>query len=262
MEVYHSICWGRDMRSDAVVRNIDAEGQCAIVEMSAEQCQLIALQRARSAAIEKAAGVSVSSSSLVTNMVLAVDYIKTYSKGFIVKENVIWLPLGQYQKDRSSPPIPEYRVKIKADVFVPPVKINRIGLKARLNKAVFVNGEKAIISLNVARPANIAIFNIQADDQIVMIFPHPKDSVNNAVPDQPFMFPAKESPLELEVNTLPNHVKDAEAYFIVAADKARLIQWMQIFAPLRPMSFIDFFGKFSELAEYCEDTILPYEVHQ
>lgn len=65
-----------------IVKNISAEGSCAIVGMSAEQSQLIALQRARASAIEQAASVSVSSSTLVTNMALTADFIKTYSKGF------------------------------------------------------------------------------------------------------------------------------------------------------------------------------------
>jgi uncharacterized metal-binding protein len=53
------------------LKNIFAEGSCAIVGMSAEQSQLIALQRARAAAIEQAAGVSVTSGTLVTNARLA-----------------------------------------------------------------------------------------------------------------------------------------------------------------------------------------------
>ena len=93
--------------SAETVKNISAEGSCAIGGMSAEQCQLIALQRARAAAIEQASGVSVASSTLVTNMALTADFIKAYSKGFIVNENVQWLPLGQYQKNPSTPPIPE-----------------------------------------------------------------------------------------------------------------------------------------------------------
>ncbi|MBI4691420.1 MAG: hypothetical protein HY754_14310 [Nitrospirae bacterium] len=126
------------------VKNITTEGSCAIVGMSAEQSQLIALQRARAWAIERAAGISVSSSTLVTNMALTADFIKTYSKGFIIKEKVEWLPLGQYQKDTSTPPIPEYNVKIVADVYVPESKIKPIGLKAKTNSIVFKNGEKAI----------------------------------------------------------------------------------------------------------------------
>lgn len=108
------------------VKGVRAEGACAIVGMTAEQCQLVALQKARASAIEQAAGMSVSSSTLVTNMALTADFIKTYSKGYIVNEKAEWQPLGQYQKDKSAPPIPEYHVKITADVKVPELKIKPI----------------------------------------------------------------------------------------------------------------------------------------
>ena len=106
-----------------MVRNIQAEGSCAVVGMTSEQCQLLALQRARAAAIEQAAGVAISSSSLVTNSALAGDFIKTYSRGYIVKEKAEWLALTQYQRDSSMAPIPEYRVRILADVYRPAKRI-------------------------------------------------------------------------------------------------------------------------------------------
>jgi hypothetical protein len=46
-------------RHGEIKKGIQAEAACAIVGMSAEQSQLTALQRARVAAIEQAAGVSV-----------------------------------------------------------------------------------------------------------------------------------------------------------------------------------------------------------
>lgn len=94
----------KSKRKGEIVKNISAEGACAIVGMSAEQSQLIALQRARVAAIEQAAGVSVTAGTLVTNFTVAADFIKTYARGFIVRERAAWLPLGQYQKDASVAP--------------------------------------------------------------------------------------------------------------------------------------------------------------
>ena len=48
-------------RTGEVKKGIQAEAACAIAGMSAEQSQLTALQRARAAAIEQAAGVAVTS---------------------------------------------------------------------------------------------------------------------------------------------------------------------------------------------------------
>ena len=78
----------------------------------------------------------MTSSTLVTNMTVAADFIKTYARGFIVREKVTWLPLEQYQKDASVAPIPEYRVRITADVYVPKRTKASVSLKAKLNNTI------------------------------------------------------------------------------------------------------------------------------
>jgi len=242
-----------------VKRGIQAEGACAIVGMSAEQSQLTALQRARAAAIEQAAGVSVSSSTLVTNYVVAADFIKTYARGFIVSEKATWL-LGQYQKDSSTAPIPEYRVRITADVYVPKKKSISLGLKAKLNSAVFRNGEKAKISVKVGRDAWLAIFNIMADDRVSLIFPNIHEQNNVITAGNDFIFPAKDAKVELEMQTLPGHQKDAEAFFVVAWDRSRDIRIRKMFPETEPLSLSEFFRRLAEIADNIEDAILPYEV--
>lgn len=241
-----------------IVKDIAAEGSCAIVGMSAEQCQLTALQRARAAAIEEAAGVAVSSSTLVTNFTVAADFIKTYSKGFIVKERAQWLPLGQYQKNPSTPPIPEYRVKIIADISVPEPKIKPIGLKARTNSVVYKDGEKAWLEVNAGREARFAVFNFTADDKVIMLFPNGYEKWETA--SKKFVFPAPDSKTELIMNTLPDHKRDAEALFVTAVDIGHQIDFSSIFTPFEPMSFSEFFKRFSDVADFCEDVILTYEV--
>ncbi len=242
------------------VKNITAEGSCAIVGMSAEQCQLIALQRARAMAIEQAAGMSVASSTLVTNMALTADFIKTYSKGFVINEKAQWLPLGQYQKDSKTPPIPEYRVKIVADVRVPEPKIKPLGLKAKTNSIVYKNGDKAVIEASSIRSVKIAIFNITADDKVVMVFPNDHDKDNRLSGNGRLIFPDKNTKTELVMQTLEGHQRDTEAFLIAALDNEYTKDFTDILMPLEPMSFSSFFKKFSDIADYAEDVMLVYEV--
>lgn len=242
------------------VRNISAEGSCAIVGMSAEQSQLIALQRARAAAIEQAVGVSVVLGTLVTNLTLRADIIRTYSKGLIVNEKVEWPPLGQYQKDPSTPPIPEYRVKILADVCVPQSKIKPIGMQAKATGTVFKNGERAAIEVKANREARIGIFNITADDRVVLLFPNEFDKNNFLSEDKSLIFPEKNSRVELVMHTLPGHKRDAEAFYIIALDSSLGKDFADFFTPGRSMNFTAFFKKYSEIADYCEDVVLAYEV--
>lgn len=248
------------VKSAETIKGVQAEGSCAIVGMSDVQSQLTALQRARASAIEQAAGVSVTSSTLVTNFTVAADFIKTYSRGFIIKEKVTWLPLGQYQKDSSVAPIPEYRVKIIVDVYIPQKTKESVGFQARLNNTVFRSGEKATFSLKATKSARFAIFNIMADDRVVMIFPNIHESDNLIPLGRQITYPPKDGKVELELQTMPGHQRDAEAYLIIVWDSVIDIKIMELFLMAEPMVISDFFGKLTEIADRIEDTILPYEV--
>lgn len=248
------------MAPERIVKGVIAEGSCAVVGMSAEQSQLIALQRARAAAIEEAAGIRVTSSAIVTNARLAVDFIKTYSRGFIVNEEVEWLPLGQYQKDSRTPPIPEYRVNITADIYRPEKRIEPLGLSAKLNSLNFRSGESAVFTIRTEGKARIAIFNITADDRVVMIFPNRYVRDNIISDGRTLTFPPENSGIDLLVETIEGHERDAEAFFVVAMDERHKRDFSSLFNPSTPMSFSSFFRNYSEIADYSEDVMLTYEV--
>ncbi len=242
------------------VKGISAEGSCAVVGISAEACQLLALRRARSAAIEQAAGVRVSSATVITNMRMSVDFIKTYAQGYIVNESVKWLPLGSFQRDESSAPIPEYRVRIKADVYIPGLKVKPIGLSASLNHNNFRAGEEAFIKVKVGRDARLAIFNITADDRVMMLYPNKYVPDNHIMAGDDFIFPSENAGISLKLATLPGHERDAEALFVAVVDEKAAAKLDALFDPFSPMSLTVFFNKYSQIADYAEDTVLAYEV--
>jgi len=62
------------------------------------------------------------------------------------------------------------------------------------------------------------------------------------------------------MHTLPNHKRDAEAFFIVAMDDASKEDFSGVFTPSVPMSITAFFEKYSRIADWCEDVIVAYEV--
>lgn len=240
----------------------EAEGSCAIVGMTAEQARHIALQRARAAAIEKAAGVKVVSETLVTNARLALDFIRAYSRGYIIKEDVRWLPLGQFQKDPSTAPIPLYRVRIKADVFVPEPRPEVFGLQAFLNAQTFRAGEALRVSVSVAKKAVVGVFNLTADDRVQMLLPN--EFVEDVVlgPGQRMVFPQEDSEINLVVSTLEGHSSDTEAIMVVVLDEKCGVRFRSLFPSTRAMRFSEFFRIYSEIAHCTEDKILPYEVRK
>lgn len=241
-------------------QDIVAEGSCMVVGMSAEQSQLIALQRARAAAIAEAAGIRVVEDVLVTNGRLAANFIRTYSKGYIVREKAEWLQTIVHQKDPSTPQTFEYRVRITADVYVPEQKTDPIGLSFKLNKSVFKSGENAFIEISTERQARLAVFNIRADDKVVMLFPNPYQMQNLSTPGQALRVPAKDSHASIVVQTMPGHKRDAEAIFVVAMDESMAKNFEKAFTPFTEMRLDEFFKKYSRFSDYSEDRIQTYEV--
>lgn len=218
---------------------VTTRASCAIVEMTAEQAILLAKQRARAAAIESAAGVRVTSSSLVTDGRLAADFIKTFSRGFVIKEEARW-SMSSYQKDPAMPPIPQYDVELTATVVVPERRTS-YGLKADLSRTVFRTGENGWLTVRTGKPARIAVFNLMADGRVAMIFPANKKSILSPGSNRDIRLPSRDSGIEMKMVTLPDHAMDAEGFFVAALDAGPDAGWLDHFTPCRAMALDEFF---------------------
>lgn len=248
------------------VKGVIGRGEAAVVGITAEQGQLIALQRARADAVEQAAGTRVLGSTLVKDSMLVADFIKTFSRGFIVDEKVKWLPLGTFRENDKSAPIPVYRVEIKAAVMIPEKKSDPgFFLEASVNKPFYLSGEKAVISAKVSKKAHLAIFNIRADDRVDMLYPVSSRVKTRALQsNETFRFPSPDSGLILELGTLKGHKQDSEAFMVVAvnAEKNSSFQFADYFSADRLYSVPEFFEAYSRFADMAVEQILPYEVRK
>ena len=93
-----------------------------------------------------------------------------------------------------------------------------------------------------------------------MVFPNEHDKDNLIAKGKNLAFPDKNTKTELVMETLPGHKRDAEAFFISAMDSENSRDFLDTFQSNEPMSFSAFFKKYAELADYCEDVIIAYEV--
>ncbi|MGE4296721.1 MAG: hypothetical protein AB7E47_01715 [Desulfovibrionaceae bacterium] len=238
-----------------------AQGYCAIAGVTAEEAQHLAVRRARAAAVETAAGVAVSSSTLVTDGRLAGAFIKSLAHGYIVHEAVEWEPVGQYQPDPSRPPLIEYRVRLDAVVETPDGPRPAFGLDAALNQSIF-RARKDALSLRVsaAAPVRVAVFNIMANDAVVMLYPDDRTPEVRAGKGLETVLPVPDSGVEMRLDTLPGHKRDTEAVLVAALPAASRTFWSDVFVPGKPMGLTDFFARYARLAGEGEDVILTYEV--
>ncbi len=248
------------------VRGVIGRGEAAVVGITAEHGQLIALQRARADAVEKAAGTKVLGSTLVKDCMLVADFIKTFSRGFIVGEKVRWLPLGTFSENNKSAPIPVYRVEINATVMIPERK-NDSGffLQASINRPSYLSGEEAVIRAKVSKKSHIAVFNIRADDCVVMLYPVSSRVKTRALQScEIFWFPSPDSGLVLEMGTLEGHRQDNEAFIVVVvnAENNESFRFADYFSIDRLYSVPEFFAIYSRFAKDVAEQILPYEVRK
>jgi len=192
-----------------MVDGVKGKGEAAVVGITAEDGQLLALQWARADAVEQAVGINILGSTLVRNGFLAGEFLKTFSKGFIVAEKVKWLSLLPLKDNGDGPPIFRYGVEIETTVMVPEKKIDPGFRLEAYSVPLYLSGDTAVITAKVTRKAHLAFFNLRADDKVAILC---AGSGITLMPGETLRFPPPESGLILEMSTLKRHKKDREAW--------------------------------------------------
>lgn len=113
---------------------------------------------------------------------------------------------------------------------------------------VYRHGEKARLELRAERDARVGVFNIMANDRVVMLFPDSLDRANELPTGKTFIFPADGSKAELVIQTLPGHPRDAEAFLAVAVGKGERGDFVKTFPLGTSHSLAGFFERVAEIA--------------
>jgi len=238
-----------------------ASGSCAILNMTPEQAQALALRRARSLAVEKAAGVAVTGSTLVTDGKMAGEFIKSFSQGYVIEEKATWEPPGFYQSAPDQPQLVEYRVSLDALVEVPEGQRPSLGLHASLNRYVFrANTDKLVLTATTTATARLAVFNIMADDRVVMLYPDLSTPEVRTAKGGQFILPDPHKGGSLYVGNLEGHNTDVEAIMVAALPGDVKMRWSDVFVADTPLPLTHFFRRYAQFAAHSEDVILSYEV--
>lgn len=245
-----------------VKENQIGRGEAAVVDITPPEGRLIALQRARADAIEKAAGTSILSTTVVTQGRLVGQFLEAYSRGYIVEEHVLKMDMTSIDDGLT----PKYITEISAAVEVPEKKIDPdFLLEADLSRVSFMAGDSAVLTIKASKKAYLGIFNIMANDRIRMIYPDETKVGDRAIePKIPFVFPPKDSGAILEMATLHGHKRDSEAFFIVAYQPQgdRTFSFGNIFSTSKEYTVPEFFKLYSRVSDKTLEVIKPYEVRK
>jgi len=235
-------------------KTVNTIGKAVIADgITLKQAKYQALNQARSLAVEQAAGINIHSSLLMENALVVSEFVKTFSYGFLVKEDIIdWQGEWVQTKNHRELGLPVVSVKIRAQVEVPNKSFFRnYALEAKLNKQVFRNGELAEIEILVKEDMFIFVVNYTSDNKIIPIFPFNQKTQNHIKKNVLFTLPGKlKNQFSIAVNNYPNHKKDTEAFIIIGIgvnkDTVEL-PFHSIFQPGIAISYPEFFNKLLEL---------------
>lgn len=225
-----------------------------------QEAKQLALRQARAQAIEKAVGIEVRAETLVRDFMVASDFIKTLTKGYVQSEQVLRWDQEAYQKKATEPPIPIYRVRLKACVK-PLATLHDPGftVTATVNKVAFAPGEKARLDITSTRPAEIRIFNLMADDRV-----RPYDRMSwmglplRLEPSERGMFPPTGVALVMELP--PGYPRTSEAFILVATKQADRVVLPVPVGTEGTISLPEFHEALAAVEADLVETIVPYSI--
>lgn len=172
------------------------------------------------------------------------DNIDALSTGFIFDEQYNWETRFE-QLSPNKPPVPRHRVTITAKVRCP-LRANT-GLNAERDCPRQLRAKKDYLKfiVNTHVPAKLAVFNLQTNGKVVMIYPNAKFPQILSSAKQPVTFPP--AGRKLRARNLPGHTVDDEYILIAALQKKSDKRWLELFTPETEISFSDFFKQLSEV---------------
>lgn len=170
---------------------VTVEGFAALENVTKQEARQLAIDDARRAAIEKVVGVNLVSETLVINSEISGDVICTIPYGKVVAQEIIKESVEFTRSEKSmDAPYLTYKVKMKIQVAKQKGKADpffRVG--ASINRRVFKEGDQIELRITPTRDAYISVFNILADETVLILVPNRFRPGNFVAANSTFVFP-------------------------------------------------------------------------
>lgn len=192
------------------------------------QARTAALNEARAEAIRIVAGVKIRSESFgvkrenmqegktssLQDFFASVNRDVAY--GHIVREEILDESSVEYTNVPGRPPQVYYRVKIRAQVAVEQGELDpTFSLQVKANKDIFRENEIMTINIKATQDCYVYVFNIMANDSLLVLFPNLYMQDNRLKADSTLhLMPTG---LSLQVSLLPGMNRATELIYVVAS---------------------------------------------
>ena len=200
---------------------VTVEGFAALENVTKDKARKMAIDDARRLAVERVVGVNLISQTLVINNEISGDVVSTIPYGKVVAQEIIAenVELTQSQGSGKAPYL-TYKVKMKVQVAEQKGKPDPFfTVDARINRRVFKEGDHIEIRVTPTKDAYISVFNILADETVLILVPNRFRQDNFVKANNTFIFPDKNDrskSISLEAFTGDGRKETKEMFHILA----------------------------------------------
>ena len=194
---------------------VETSGEAAAENITPEEARQTALTRARVRAVETVSGIEVKGLTVVKDFALVADFVTAMSSGSVAEENILGWDTKTVQEKAEEVPLVTYKVNLKTCVKTGAQRDPFFKVKAELNRPVFLSGEEAKITATCTRDCFLTVLNVAADNKVTVLYPNQYEPPKRIAAGKSFEFPMCNG-ISLEMNTIPGHTKDSEAFFLIA----------------------------------------------
>lgn len=257
------------------------EGLASMAEMNQPQARTAALNEARAEAVRIVAGVKIQSESIgiksesmqegkttsLQDFFASVNRDVAY--GHVVKEEVLEEGPVTFANISGKPPQLYYKVKIRSQVAIEQGEPDpTFSLQVKTNKTIYRENETMTIDIKATQNCYVYVFNIMANDSLIVLFPNlyvqnnwlKADSTLHLMPEG----------LSLQVSLLPGMQRATELIYVVATKQRYKFapEWSDEDEVLRSTATKSF--AFIELPRWLAnippdqrtDRVAAYEIHR
>lgn len=219
--------WGLLAQHDSQSNTAVTEGFASMAEMNQPQARTAALNEARAEAVRIVAGIKIQSEnigikseSMQGEKSLSMqDFFASVNRdvayGHVVQEEVLEEGPVTFASIPGKPPQLYYKVKIRAQVEIEQGEPDpTFSLEVKTNKTIYRENETMTIDIKPTRDCYIYVFNIMANDSLVVLFPNLYMQNNKLKADSTLHLMPEG--LSLQVSLLPGMQRATELIYVVA----------------------------------------------
>jgi len=267
-----SLCFALHPAADgaygADTQEVVAEGRAFLGEdTTLAQARALSLNDARRIAIERSSGILVRGSSVVYNSQLISDIISAFSKGLIVREEL--LSDGIRTEEGRTVYVSRIRAVVKPlkqdvhrDIRIIKAGVTRADKPLTLSNPVFQDNDEIQIKVTAQGDLNMNIFSVSQEGRVVRLLPNPYVKQEKIPSRKEFIFPdeaLRSAGFKLRVH-VPENLSRAYETIIVIATKEK-VDFLS--RNKKDASLSDLMGELSLMEQSSwADAVIGYEVRR